>query len=499
MSRLPFRWSLSELLPELGCLDTIEVTGLTQDSRQVSPGDLFIARKSLGASALNLNYAKQAIEGGAVAVLVEADAAEAKRLVSELNVPVVSWATHRLTLGVVADRFYHSPSRKLKVIGITGTNGKTTSAHFCTQALNKMGVNAAMIGTLGNGFLNALEDSTHTTPDAVNLHRLMAEFHSAGAQAVVMEVSSHSIDQGRIDGIDFDVVAYTNLTRDHLDYHATELAYAETKARLFNDYHVGRQVLNADDPRPAYLLQKNVHGVDRLGFSLIDQSQVVALIRRELTPEGMELEIKVGAHHISLSLNLLGEFNIANLLLVAGVLHQLGYSAEQLNSGLASLEPVAGRMQRLECLSGPSVLVDYAHTPDALEKALSACRSHLKNGRLLVLFGCGGDRDTGKRPLMAQVAERGADAVWLTSDNPRSEDPQQIAIQVMQGFDSPKQVHLELNRRVAIEQIINSAQAGDLVLLAGKGHETYQEINGEREPFCDIEVAYSVLRVGGYL
>src|SRR5210317_1345902 len=270
MNSLSLTWTLSELLPELGCLHTTEVTGLSQDSRSTKPGDLFIARRGLKTT--GAEFAADAVAKGAVAVLLDASQAEAEHLQSILNVPVIAWITKRLGLGGLADRFYHSPSRKLKVVGITGTNGKTSSAHFCVQALEHLGRRTALIGTLGNGFLTNLSEASHTTPDAVDLHRMLAEFLAQGAEAVVMEVSRHAIDQGRIEGVEFDVVGYTNLTRDHLDYHGTEAAYAAAKARLFNEYNVGRQVLNADDPRPATILASIRHGLDRIGFSLTDQS-----------------------------------------------------------------------------------------------------------------------------------------------------------------------------------------------------------------------------------
>lgn len=494
MNSLSLTWTLSELLPELGCLHKTEVTGLSQDSRSTKPGDLFIARRGLKTT--GAEFAADAVAKGAVAVLLDASQAEAEHLQSILNVPVIAWITKRLGLGVLADRFYHSPSRKLKVVGITGTNGKTSSAHFCVQALEHLGRRTALIGTLGNGFLTNLSDASHTTPDAVDLHRMLAEFLAQGAEAVVMEVSSHAIDQGRIEGVEFDVVGYTNLTRDHLDYHGTEAAYAAAKARLFNEYNVGRQVLNADDPRPATILASIRHGLDRIGFSLTDQSQVVALISKELHPSGMRLQIKLGAQRFELESSLLGEFNIANLLLVSGLLLQLGYPVDTISTALNALEPVTGRMQRISSQQGPTVLVDYAHTPDALEKALAACRAHLTEGQLFVLFGCGGDRDRGKRPMMAAAAEDGSDRVWLTSDNPRNEDPQKILEDTLAGFENPEQVTTEIDRKRAIESVISAATAADIVLLAGKGHESYQEIKGERLPFSDAEVALQVLSAG---
>lgn len=497
MSQSNYAWTLAELLPELGCLNTMEVTGLSQDSRRVNPGDLFIARQGLRVS--GAEFAGEALRAGAIAVLLEASPAEAEYLQSILQVPVVAWSSQRLTLGMLADRFYRSPSRKLQVIGITGTNGKTSSAHFCVQALEHLGKRAAMIGTLGNGFLSQLSEASHTTPDVVNLHRMLADYSDQGAEAVVMEVSSHAIDQNRIEAIDFDVVAYTNLTRDHLDYHGTEVAYAAAKAKLFTDYNVGRQVLNADDPRPALILGQSGRGVDRIGFSLSDQAQVVALVSKQLHTAGMSLELKLGAERVSLELSLLGEFNIANLLLVSGVLLQLGYGPQELGKMLGRLNPVAGRMQRLPNTQGPTVIVDYAHTPDALEKALKACRAHIQGGRLTVVFGCGGDRDRGKRPMMAAAAEQGADSVWLTSDNPRYEDPQKIISDTLEGFAAPEQIQVQVDRRLAIQKAIAQAQGADLVLLAGKGHENYQEINGERLAFSDVEVASDALRAGGFL
>lgn len=493
MSRTKLVFTLAGLLPELDLAEftDIKITGLSQDSREVVEGDLFVARAGMVVD--GRTYIEQAIKAGASAVLVQGYASEATELSGKhRGVPFIAWDSARLSLGVLADRFFGHPSSQLQLVGLTGTNGKTSSAHFLVQALTHMGVKTGLLGTLGTGFISALSTATHTTPDAIAVHKTLAELLEQGAKAVVMEVSSHAIDQGRIDGLSFDLVAYTNLSRDHLDYHQTLERYAQAKQRLFEDYAVPLQLFNADDFYPAQLLAQSTQGVRREGFSSTSDA-FVSLLSLNQHSRGLDFKLRVAGQSIQLELPLLGRFNVENLMLVAGALNMLGYDLTKIEAAMSQIVPVVGRMQLLVQDQAPAVIVDYAHTPDALEKALSACKEHLNSGCLYLMFGCGGDRDRGKRALMAEIAERLADQIWITSDNPRTEDPEAIIQEIILGLKKPQAARIEPDRNRAIAEVIESARADDLVLLAGKGHESYQEINGQRYPFSDIEHAKSAL------
>ena len=502
MSHLNLTWNLNELLAPfgLGSFD-VEVNALSQDSRESQDGSLFIARQ--GAKYSGVEFAMQAASKGAKAILLEGSEESAQLLKAELQeqgylTPVMAWDNEALSLSALADRFYHSPSRAMVVVGVTGTNGKTSTAHFMVQLLTAMGEKAALLGTIGIGFLGQLESSSHTTLEPVLLQRTLATLRSEGATHVVMEVSSHAIDQGRIDQVAFDLVGYTNLTRDHLDYHGTMDAYAAAKARLFRDYAVPLQIVNADDLVVQELLDESTEQ-QRVGFSTTNQSSWAYLASQVFRPDGLSLEFSLAGETTQLDVPLMGSFNVANLLLAVASLKLLGFEANDIERAALQLKSVPGRMELIEVKQGPIVIVDYAHTPDALEKALLACREHLKDGAISVLFGCGGDRDQGKRPLMAQVAASHADSVWVTSDNPRTENPQAIVDQIMTGFASQDSVQQVLGRADAIDLAIAAANEGDIVLLAGKGHEDYQEINGERLPFSDQAQARRALAAGGWL
>lgn len=476
---------LSRLLPQVPQrLAALRVTGLSLDSRRVQAGDLFFARS--GALHRGADFIGQAARNGAVAAVVDEHELSEDEL-QHLPIPVLRVVGVDTQLGYAAGRFYGEPSRAMRVIGITGTNGKTSSAHYLAQALNSCGLRTALIGTVGNGFPGRLREATHTTPDAIGLHKELARLQAEGAQAVVMEVSSHALDQSRVSGVQFDAAAYTNLTHDHLDYHGGMAGYAKAKARLFTDYGAPLQVLNADDAEGVRLLaQPCPAGGERLGFSLHDSATQVYADRLSMSPQGVVFELHTPWGEVVVTASLMGEFNVSNLLLVAALLGGMGYELSNIASALAKLEPVSGRMERLTRAGMPTVIVDYAHTPDALDKAIQATRAHMGgNSRLWVVFGCGGDRDTAKRSVMGEIAARGADEIVLTSDNPRSENPEGIIRMIRQGIPEGRAAHIEPDRAKAIAYAVAKAAAADMVLIAGKGHETYQEINGVRSPFSD--------------
>ncbi|MCP8689582.1 UDP-N-acetylmuramoyl-L-alanyl-D-glutamate--2,6-diaminopimelate ligase [Marinobacterium sedimentorum] len=482
---------LQQLLPEAvnTPLASLVIGGLSQDSRTLQAGELFFARPGL--THRGVDFIPAAVARGAVAVLVdEAEAAAVAQ--ADFGVPVLAVAQLAWRIGPMASLFYGEPSRAMQMIGVTGTNGKTSCSHYIAQALNLAGRRTALIGTVGNGFIDALATASHTTPDPIALQRLLADFRTQGADTVVMEVSSHALEQGRVEGIAFDVAAFSNLSRDHLDYHGSMEAYGAAKARLFDAMAVPLLAINADDAFGRSLLQRPYADVrELLAFGTRADADIYP-VSSQLNSNGMQLRLHTQFGEMDIQNRLLGHFNLSNLLLSAAVLQLAGLNSEQLQRGLNGLTPVCGRM---ECFGGgalPLVVIDYAHTPDALEKALQALAEHV-GGQLWCLFGCGGDRDTGKRAQMGSIAARLADRVVITSDNPRSEDPARIIDMIQEGIDSARGCEVEPDRARAIQQTLARAGAGDIVLIAGKGHEDYQEINGQRRPFSDQLIAQQAL------
>jgi UDP-N-acetylmuramoyl-L-alanyl-D-glutamate--2,6-diaminopimelate ligase len=459
-----------------------EIRGLTIDSRAVETGFLFLAVP--GARTDGRRFITGALARGAAAVLYEADGAEP----DTHGVPAIGVPRLREHIGHLADRFYGSPSRRLKVIGVTGTNGKTTTTQLIAQALDRADRRCGLIGTLGSGFPGTLDPSLHTTPDAVSVQQLLAGFAEAGASAVCMEVSSHALDQARVSGVVFDVAVFTNLTRDHLDYHGDMDAYAAAKARLFDFPHLEAAVINADDRFGQALIERSRARIRVIGFGL-ESGEIRA---HSVVPSADGLAMRVSTPHgeVALKSPLLGRFNAANLLAVLAVLLVVGMPLAEAALAVAQARPVAGRMERFGGDDQPLVVVDYAHTPDALDKALRALREHTR-GKLVCVFGCGGDRDRGKRPLMGAIAERLADVVILTNDNPRHEDPQAILTEIAGGMRTtpsivPDRVH-------AIRAALAESGPGDIVLVAGKGHEDYQQIGDRRLPYNDRDTVRDLL------
>jgi UDP-N-acetylmuramoyl-L-alanyl-D-glutamate--2,6-diaminopimelate ligase len=392
-------------------------------------------------------------------------------------------------LGTLADRFYGSPSRQLIVVGVTGTNGKTTCTQLLAQALDSPRRRAAVIGTLGFGYPGVLNASLHTTPDAVTLQRLFAEFRDAGAAYVSMEVSSHALDQGRVDGVAFDVAVFTNLTHDHLDYHGDMQAYGAAKAGLFETPDLKHAVVNAEDAFGRELIARLEGRVPVLSYGL--SSGAVRAEAITLTHEGMRVRAVTPRGRIEIESSLFGRFNGANLLAVLGTLIVLGFDLPDAAARLRHARPAPGRVERFGHRPGtPLVVVDYAHTPDALEHVLRALREH-RPERLWCVFGCGGDRDRGKRPRMGRIAESLADVVILTDDNPRHEAPEAIIEEIRAGMQTTPRVMRD--RKTAIAMAIAEAGADDIVLVAGKGHEDYQQLGDTRIPYSDRQVVRELL------
>lgn len=478
---------------------------MTLDSRQVQQGDLFVALK--GHQVDGRKFITKAIEQGAALVLAEADegisepelASEfAKCNLNRTACKVISVPNLPKMLSAIANAFYAEPSKKLTLVGITGTNGKTTTAQLFAQWRNLLGGKSAVMGTIGNGLYGQVQEAVNTTGSAIEIQRNLADFVTLGADFCAMEVSSHGLAQYRTEALDFDLAVFTNLSRDHLDYHNTMEEYAAAKFRLFDELSTQQQVINADDEIGKQWLAKlpQAVAVSINPAETLNQIRWLQAKNVSYTLQGAEIEFASSWGNGKLDSRLIGAFNVSNLLTAFAGLLALGYELQKLLETAPLLTGVCGRM---ECLvseeapqANPMVIVDYAHTPDALEKALQAARLHC-DGKLWCVFGCGGDRDTGKRPLMASIAEQYADNVIVTDDNPRTEDPDIIFADIMQGFKKPKNVQKMHIRQYAIEQAISQADSKDVVLIAGKGHEDYQIIGTKKYHFSDQEVAKEFL------
>jgi UDP-N-acetylmuramoyl-L-alanyl-D-glutamate--2,6-diaminopimelate ligase len=479
------------------------VSSLAVDSRRVAPGGLFLACR--GQHRHGLDCVGDAVARGALAVLFDS-AGEPPlgraRAALPSRVPLLAVPGLTQQAGSIAARFFDHPSGSLRVIGITGTNGKTSCAHMLAEALAPEG-GCGMIGTLGVGMFGSLQIGTHTTPDPVALQTGLANFVDLGARSAVMEVSSHGLDQARVRGVEFDVAVLTNLSRDHLDYHGTMESYAAAKRRLFKAPGLRQAVLNLDDPYGRSLLLSLDEGIDVIGYGFRNGAQnPLGSSRRVRTViassvrcscDGIQMMVQTSWGEGQLTSSLLGRFNAPNLLGVLATVLASGVPLGEALARLSRLQRVPGRMERVEGGSRrPLLVVDYAHTPDALAQALSSLRE-LCAGELYCVLGCGGERDRGKRPLMGAVAERGADWVILTNDNPRNEDAARIIADILDGIRDRPRVSIQPERVGAIETAIARARAGDAILIAGKGHESYQIIADKRMSFSDREVARRAL------
>jgi UDP-N-acetylmuramoyl-L-alanyl-D-glutamate--2,6-diaminopimelate ligase len=471
---------LLDRLAQLG----VPLADLTADSRAVKLGSIFVAYP--GTVRDGRAFIAEAVARGAAAVLWERTGFDWDE---RWGVPNLGIADLRAKISEIAGNVFGNPSESLWMAGVTGTNGKTSVSQWIASALDGLGRRSAVIGTLGNGLVGERTEAKNTTPDPIVLQRLLADYLRRGAHNVAMEVSSHGLDQERVAGIKYDVAVFTNLTRDHLDYHGTMEAYAEAKFRLFSARGLRHSVINVDDDWGARFAERLRGDVISYGWS---SGARLHASRVRLSEAGVRFHVDSEWGSGDVTAPVLGAFNVSNLLAVIGALVAAGVSFEDTVRAVSALEPVAGRLERVGGGAAPLVVIDYAHTPDALEKALEALRPTVAAGhRLVCVFGCGGDRDAGKRPIMGEAASRLADHVIVTSDNPRGEDPAAIIAQVRAGVSGDAE-SIE-DRQVAIFSAIHHAAPGDVVLLAGKGHETYQEIAGVRHPFSDIEVARAAL------
>ncbi|MBC9783248.1 UDP-N-acetylmuramoyl-L-alanyl-D-glutamate--2,6-diaminopimelate ligase [Heliobacterium chlorum] len=472
----------------------LEISGLAYDSRQVAPGFLFFCIP--GQKTDGHNYAAQAVERGAAVLVVE-------RFV-DLKVPQIRVSSTRESLALAAGSFYGHPSEQLLMIGVTGTNGKTTTTYMIEAVLKAKGYSVGVIGTIGNQLGEKRWPAGHTTPESLDLQKLLAEMRADGADAVVMEVSSHSLDQHRVLGVNFDIAAFTNLTQDHLDYHQTLENYRAAKGKLFRELGqketkkgiLKRAVINADDPSADYFLQ--VSSVPSVTYG-VEEDAAIQAKDWDVTPQGARCTVQYPGGTVDMTLQLTGRFNISNSLTAFTVGFIVGMEPEQIVEALQSLRGVPGRFENVDQGQPFSVIVDYAHTPDGLVNVLNTAEA-LAEGKIVTVFGCGGDRDRTKRPIMGGVVAEMSDIAVVTSDNPRTENPHQIIEDILPGVQAVPGIEykVEPDRKQAIALALSMANPGDLVMIAGKGHENYQIVGKEVLPFDDREVARQVLRGMGY-
>ena len=478
----------------------VTVDAITQDSRKITANSLFIAVK--GTTAHGLDHAEQAVNAGAAVILWDEATESTEQLLRAINDRVVCLQVPglRQQSGIIASCFYGQPSQALNVTGVTGTDGKTSVSHYIAQCLDSEASPCGVLGTLGNGLIHDLSPTGLTTADAVSVQESLATLANAGAVSVAMEVSSHGLDQYRVNGVAFNTAVFTNLAQDHLDYHKSMDAYADAKSKLFAMPGLRAAAINLDDIYGRTLADRFGNDLCVWGFSTspdinalnVFSNFIVHARSIKATTSGFELFVVTPKGSGNVTIGLLGEFNVSNVLAVLSVLLLNNMDFNEALKRLQAIVPVAGRMERISQDSGPTVIVDYAHTPQALSAACHAIKQHF-TGKLWCVFGCGGDRDSNKRPQMAQAAESLADHVIVTSDNPRSEDPESIINDVMQGFTNAEAVTRVVDRREAIQQAISNATEEDVILLAGKGHETCQIVGKKYIDFDDRKVARALL------
>jgi UDP-N-acetylmuramoyl-L-alanyl-D-glutamate--2,6-diaminopimelate ligase len=482
--------TLDALLQGIADAPAVEVTGIAADSRRLKPGNVFFAVQ--GATAHGLDFVSQAIEAGVVAIVWDASTGSAP----ETAVPMIAVDGLAGQLGEIANRWYDSPSRAVRMAGVTGTNGKTTVAWLAAECFNLLAEDAGYIGTLGSGIGKVSGACAMTTPPCLELHELIAGLRDQGAKHVALEVSSHALEQRRVDGVTFDSAIFTNLSRDHIDYHGSMNAYFESKAALFLDYDVRNRIVCLDT-------EYGVELADRCGANVVTVSTQLDLVpngrphvfvRSVVAGDsGSHVMVRTSWGEAEFALPLPGDFNVANACEVLALLLCNDVTLETACDVLSKVKAPPGRMQRVGSSneeSAPQVYVDYSHTPASLEAALKALRLHC-NGKLWCVFGCGGDRDRGKRPMMGQVAASLADHVVVTSDNPRSEPPETIIADIVEGIDD--EIVSLVDRAAAIRHAISAAQETDVVLIAGKGHEDYQVIGDRTTAFSDYDTAAECL------
>ena len=494
-----FSMSLAELLTGYvsdSGFEDIMINGLNLDSRKIGRGDMFIA--IAGETVNGMTFINAAIENNAAAVVwdasTEADAIQVnwRKTGSGQDVPVIAIPDLKQNAGMLADRFYGKPSETISVCGITGTNGKTSCSHFIAQVMSS-DAPCGLMGTLGSGIYPDLKETGYTTPDAISCHQWLADIRSHNAKYAVMEVSSHALIQGRVNGIRFENALFTNLSHEHLDFHGDMDSYSMAKAKLFHFPGLRNAIINIDDEAGRKIsdtLPATVHCV-RYGMNNKFKADVSGSDLK-LSQDGLSMYVRTPWGEGRLTSSLIGRFNASNLLAVLSASLLQGIEFDVALERLKHIESVPGRMQRLGGDNMPLIVVDYAHTPDALEQALSSLREHTE-GNLWCVFGCGGDRDKRKRSQMGAIAENRADYIVLTNDNPRSEDPASIIEDIRKGISDSAQLKVESDRHNAIHYVIQQAHAGDVILIAGKGHENYQLIGNTKYPFNDVEEAMQQL------
>lgn len=494
-----YQMPLSQLLQSLVEVDQNDnrmLTGISMDSREVQAGSVFLSLSQT--SMQRLQYLQQALNSGASVILMDAsmsvEPAEEKAI-TEAGALIYQVADLGQQASELAARFYQQPSDDMTVLAVTGTNGKTSVTQFIAAIYQSLDVACGVMGTLGVGAAGELEETGMTTPDPVRLQAMLATMRDAGMQAVAMEASSHALAQGRLNAVAVDVAVLTNLSHDHLDYHGSMQAYGEAKARLFQFETLKAAVINRDDAFGRELEDTIGKAVKVTTYSTADNTADFAATDIDYQTDGMQFVINTPTQQQRVQSTLFGAFNVANLLAAAAAVVHTGQDASLVIKALSDCQPVKGRMQRVLPDRQPAVIVDYAHTPDALKQALTVCRHHkTATAALWCVFGCGGDRDRAKRPMMGEIASLLAEHVVLTDDNPRHEQSEQIIQQIAAGCDETAEVVIKPSRRDAIEFTILQAASQDMVLIAGKGHESYQQTGDVKTPFSDIEQAGLVLQ-----
>ncbi|MCH8943748.1 MAG: UDP-N-acetylmuramoyl-L-alanyl-D-glutamate--2,6-diaminopimelate ligase [Proteobacteria bacterium] len=484
---------LAELLQGYAQAPSIPVSGIASDSRQLGEDYLFLACQGL--SSHGIDYLEEAIAAGVCAIAWDSSTTDAS-VVSE-DVAMIGVADLAAHLGEIANRFYGRPSANMKVFGVTGTNGKTTVAWLIAQCLQRLGHKCAYLGTLGFGIAELQGGEDMTTPPAVEMHQRLASFVAAGAEAAAVEVSSHALSQGRVNGVRFESALFTNLTRDHLDYHKNMHDYFESKVRLFLECDTRNRIVNLDSEFGTELAARCGQNVVTVSteFNRVANGRPYVFVRSVVASDkGSNISFTSSWGDGQFVLPLPGDFNVANAAIVLALLLSQGVSVADACAALAGVDAPPGRMQRVAA-GGAAVYIDYAHTPNAIEVTLRALRLHCR-GKLWCVFGCGGDRDAGKRPLMGRRAERLADQVVITNDNPRGEDPQNIIDEIYAGLVHPESAVIIEDRAAAIAWVISQADGSDTVLIAGKGHEEFQQVGDERLRFSDYAVALAALEAG---
>ena len=484
--------TLADLLQGFAAAPAIGIRDISSDSRKLQAGDLFLACG--GESSHGLDYVADAVTAGVAAIAW--DSSTGKAPAAEIGVPMIAVPDLATHLGEIANRFYARPAEAVKVVGVTGTNGKTTVAWLIAQCCEQLGETCGYIGTLGAGVSEVTGGEGMTTPGAIELHRDLADFRDAGAGWAAIEVSSHALSQHRVDGVTFDTVVFTNLSRDHLDYHGSMQRYAEAKARLFLDYPARHRIVNLDTEFGAELAERCGRDVVTVStrFECVANGRPYVFVRSlGASSDGSTVRIASSWGDAEFQLPLPGDFNVANAIIVLAAMLVHGVPLRRACETLANVSAPPGRMERVPAAEGlPAVYIDYAHSPEALDVVLRALRSHC-TGRLWCVFGCGGDRDAGKRPQMGHVAEKRADSIVITNDNPRTEAPATIIDGILEGLAAPREATVIEDRAAAIAWAIDNARPNDIILVAGKGHEHYQLMGSERVDFSDFGAALANL------